>query len=60
MDDTTERQRHESEARTVMRWPRDRRRRYYADVAAKRGHEAATALIEEVQRQWHLDMMGQP
>lgn len=60
MDEATEKHRHETEARTVMRWPKDQRLRYYEQVAAKRGHEAATALIEEVQRQWHLDMMSQP
>ena len=61
MDDTSsEQHRHETEARTVMRWPKAQREAFYKEVAAKRGEKAAQALIAEVNRQWHLDMMGQP
>lgn len=59
-EDELELSRHKAEAREVMRWPKEKRQRFYEQVAAKRGQEAATALIEEVQRQWHIDMMGQP
>lgn len=35
-----------------MRWPREKRTGYYADVKQRRGEAALKELIEEVKKQW--------
>jgi hypothetical protein len=47
-----EKHRKECEARTVMRWSREKRTAYYAAVKTLRGESAVMDLIEEVKRQW--------
>lgn len=47
-----EKHRRECEARTVMRWDKDRRNAYFSDVKKKRGEAAAKELIGEVNEQW--------
>ena len=47
-----EKHRRECEARTVMRWDKERRNAYFLDVKKKRGTAAAKELIGEVNRQW--------
>ncbi len=41
-----------TEARTVMRWPKADRDRYYAMVTRNRGGAAARALVADVRREW--------
>lgn len=41
-----------TEARTVMRWPKADRDRYYAMVTRNRGDAAARALVADVRREW--------
>jgi len=52
--------RRECEARTVMRWQREQRTTYYAEVRKKRGDAAAQDLVTEVKRQWHISQLQQP
>lgn len=59
VDPASEQHRHECEARTVMRWPREERMAYYGLVADKRGRAAAEALRDEVMRQHRIDLEGQ-
>lgn len=40
------------EARRVMAWPAEERKAYYAKVRAARGHDAAAALIADVNSEW--------
>lgn len=47
-----EKHRKECEAREVMRWSREKRAEYYADVKKRRGETALKELIEEVNKQW--------
>jgi hypothetical protein len=47
-----EKHRLECEGRLVMRWDRETRLSYYADVKKKRGEAAAQELIREVKNQW--------
>lgn len=47
-----EKHRKECEAREVMRWSREKRAEYYADVKKRRGEAALKELIEEVNKQW--------
>ena len=49
-----EKHRRECEARTVLRWSREKRAEYYADVKKRRGEAAAKDLVTEVKRQWHI------
>lgn len=48
----SEKHRRECEARTVLRWPREKRTEYYADVKKRRGDAAAQELIRNVREQW--------
>lgn len=47
-----ENHRRECEARTVLRWPREKRTEYYADVKKRRGDAAAQELIRTVRAEW--------
>jgi hypothetical protein len=47
-----EQHRKECEAREVMRWSREKRAEYYAEVKKHRGETALKDLIEEVKKQW--------
>lgn len=47
-----EKHRKECEAREVMRWPREKRVEYYANVKKCRGETAAQELINNVREQW--------
>jgi hypothetical protein len=47
-----EKHRKECEARTVMRWEREKRTAYYADVKKRRGEAEAQELIKEAKVQW--------
>ena len=49
-----EKHRKECEAREVMRWSREKRAEYYADVKKRRGEAAAQQLIKEVKEQWTI------
>lgn len=40
------------EARTVMRWPKQERSKYYGMVAEKRGRSAAQRLMADVSEEW--------
>lgn len=40
------------EARTVMRWPRENRASYYAEVKKKRGEKARADLVAAVNAAW--------
>lgn len=40
------------EAKTVVEWPKLKRDRYYQEVKARRGEEAARKLIEGVREAW--------
>ena len=42
------------EARTVMRWPKQRRQDFYALVKKSRGEHAARKLAAEVSEQWKI------
>jgi len=42
------------EARTVMRWEKERRDGYYAMVRRHRGDMAARALVADVGRAWRI------
>ena len=44
----------ECEAREVMRWSREKRAEYYADVKKLRGEAAAQELIKNVREQWTI------
>lgn len=46
--------RRECEARSVMRWSREKRTEYYANVKKRRGDAAAQELIREVRKQWNI------
>lgn len=46
--------RRECEAREVMRWEREKRQGYYADVKKRRGEKALQSLVDEVNRQWGI------
>jgi len=48
------REKYQAKAREVMMWPEDRKLRYYAMFAEKRGEENANRFKEEVNRQWKL------
>ncbi len=37
-----------------MRWEREKRQGYYADVKKRRGEKALQALVDEVNRQWGI------
>jgi hypothetical protein len=37
-----------------MRWSREKRAEYYADVKKRRGEAAAQQLIKEVKEQWTI------
>ena len=47
-----EKHRRECEARSVLRWPREKRTEYYADVKKRRGNAAAQELIRAVRAEW--------
>ena len=40
------------EAKTVMRWAKEKRQAYYREVAKTRGEAAARALIAAVRQEW--------
>ena len=42
------------EARTVMRWPKDRRQSFYAKVLKHRGKTGLNDLKERVNEQWKI------
>ena len=42
------------EIRTVMRWPKEARNAFYADVLKKRGPAALAELREGVNREWKI------
>lgn len=48
------RERYQKKAREVAMYPDEKKRRYYAMFAEKRGEENAKRFIEEVNRQWKL------
>ncbi|MCL2656834.1 MAG: hypothetical protein FWD62_05320 [Betaproteobacteria bacterium] len=48
----TEQHRAACEARTVMRWDKDRRNAYYRLVEQKRGKAAMQKLIADVKHEW--------
>lgn len=50
----SEKHRRECEARTVLRWSREKRTEHYAGVKKQRGEEAAQELIKEVKQQWAI------
>jgi len=52
MDTTSETWRAICEARTVMRWPKEKRAAYYEDVQKKRGRAALERLKADVNREW--------
>lgn len=47
-----EKWRAECEARQVLKWPKERRAKYYAMVVEKRGTAAAQALRDAVNVEW--------
>lgn len=47
------------EARTVMRWPAQNRKAYYAKVAEKRGDASARQLVADVSTEWRRIGGGQ-
>lgn len=50
--------RRECEARSVMRWPQERRQAYYAEVKKRRGDAALRGLVTEASKQWKLSQCG--
>lgn len=48
----SEQYRAQCEAKTVMRWPKEKRQAYYQKVAKTRGEAAAQALIAAVRQEW--------
>lgn len=43
------------EARTVMRWPKERRQSFYARVLKHRGKSGLNDLKERVNEQWKIE-----
>jgi len=54
----SEQHRFECEARSVMRKPSDVRQAYYRDVLKHRGQDGRQRLVDEVNRQWSISIIG--